>query len=65
MCFQIVELEEKIIFCLAERNNLELKEAMDIYYNSFVANLIERGECGIQYLSPEALASKVENTIKA
>ena len=43
-------LEKKIIFCLAERKGLELEKAMDIYYNSRLASLIESGAYGIQYL---------------
>ena len=42
-------LEEKIIFCLADRKGLELEKAMDIYYNSRLASLIESGTYGIQY----------------
>ena len=40
-------LEEKIIFCLADRKGLELEKAMDIYYNSRLASLIESGAYGI------------------
>ena len=57
-------LEEKIIFCLADRNGLELEKAMDIYYNSRLASLIESGAYGIQYLDFRVLTDELEKNIK-
>ena len=55
-------LEEKIIFCLADRKGLELEKAMDIYYNSRLASLIESG-AGIQYLDFRVLTDELEKEI--
>ena len=48
-------LEERIISYLAETENISLEEAMDIYYNSKLANRIHEGEYGIQYLDYKVL----------
>ena len=57
-------LEEKIIFfCLADRNGLELEKAMDIYYNSRLASLIESGAYGIKYLDFRVLTDELEKEI--
>ena len=48
-------LEERIISYLAETENISLEEAMDIYYNSKLANRIFEGEYGIQYLDYKVL----------
>lgn len=48
-------LEEKIISYLAESENLDLPTAMDIYYNSKIADRIAAGEYGIQYLDYKVL----------
>ena len=56
-------LEEKIIFCLADRKGLELEKAMDIYYNSRLASLIESGAYGIQYLDFRVLTDELEKEI--
>lgn len=49
-------LEEKIISYLAESKNLDLPTAMDIYYQSKLADRIAAGEYGIQYLDYKVLA---------
>lgn len=49
-------LEEKIISYLAESKNLDLSTAMDIYYQSKLADRIAAGEYGIQYLDYKVLA---------
>ena len=56
-------LEEKIIFCLADRKGLELEKAMDIYYNSRLASLIESGTYGIQYLDFRVLTDELKKEI--
>lgn len=48
-------LEERIISYLAEAEKISLEEAMDIYYNSKIANRIHNGEYGIQYLDYKVL----------
>ncbi|MBR1615410.1 MAG: hypothetical protein IJ673_07995 [Treponema sp.] len=48
-------LEEKIISHLAEVKNLDLQTAMDIYYQSKLADRIAAGEYGIQYLDCKVL----------
>ena len=58
-------LEKKIIFCLAERKGLELEKAMDIYYNSRLASLIESGAYGIQYLVFKALTNELKKKYKS
>lgn len=49
------ELEERIISYLAEKESISLEKAMNIYYNSKLANRIHRGEYGIQYLDYKVL----------
>ena len=49
-------LEERLIACLAEMKRISLEEAMDLYYNSRLADKIHRGENGIQYLDHKVLA---------
>jgi len=39
-------LEERIISYLSEEENISLEEAMNIYYNSKLANRIHQGEYG-------------------
>ena len=56
-------LEEKIIFCLADRKGLELEKAMDIYYNSGLASLIESGAYDIQYLDFRVLTDELEKEL--
>ena len=48
-------LEERIISCLAETEKISLEKAIDIYYNSRLANRIHKGEYGIQYLDYKVL----------
>ncbi|MBO7639829.1 MAG: hypothetical protein J6S91_12735 [Treponema sp.] len=55
-------LEEKIISYLAEIKKLDLQTAMDIYYNSKLANKIAAGEYGIQYLDYKVLVQILVET---
>ncbi len=48
-------LEERIISCLAEKERISLEKAMDIYYNSKLAEKIYEGEYGVQYLDYKVL----------
>lgn len=51
--------EADIVACLAEKMNVSAEEALMTYYESELASLIEQGELGIQYLSPEYLADEI------
>ena len=55
-------LDERIIACLAERRGLDYLEAMDVYYNSRLAKLIETGAHGVQYLDHKVLVEILEQT---
>ena len=48
-------LEERIIAYLAERKGISLEKAMNVYYNSKLADKIQRGVEGIQYLDYKVL----------
>ena len=48
-------LEERIISYLSELKSLPLERAMHVYYNSALADKINRGVEGIQYLDYKAL----------
>jgi 16S rRNA A1518/A1519 N6-dimethyltransferase RsmA/KsgA/DIM1 with predicted DNA glycosylase/AP lyase activity len=49
-------LEERLISYLAEKNNISLRKAMDIYYHSEMAEKIHAGTYGVQYLDYKVLA---------
>lgn len=48
-------LEERIIAYLAEQKGISLEKAMNAYYNSKLADKIQRGVEGIQYLDYKVL----------
>lgn len=52
-------LEERIISHLAKVKNIDLTQAIDVYYNSRFADKIAKGEYGIQYLDYKILAQLV------
>ncbi len=56
-------LEEDIIFCLSERRNISLDEAMKYYYTSKLANRIHEDKFGIRYLDYTILTDLLENEI--
>lgn len=56
-------LEEKIIFSIAKRKNIDFKTAMSSYYTSFLSRLIEQGSYGIQYLDSELLTDELEKEL--
>ena len=43
-------LEERVISYIAEKQNIQLTDAMDLYYKSKLADKIAQGQYGIQYL---------------
>ena len=53
-------LEEDIIFCLSQRHNISLEKAMEMYYSSQLADRINAGTYGIQYLDASVLADFVD-----
>ena len=55
-------LEERIITYLAEEEKISLEKAMNIYYNSKLANRIHQGEYGIQYLDYKVLVQILRET---
>ena len=55
-------LEERIISYLAEIEKISFEEAMNIYYNSKLANRIHEGEYGIQYLDYKVLVQILHET---
>ena len=55
-------LEESIIEYLSKERNLELRQAMDIYYHSRLAKEIEQGTYGIENMDYKYLAQDlIEN----
>lgn len=57
-------LEEKIIAYLSEQRGISLEKAMDVYYNSRIADMIQRGAEGIQYLDYKVLVQILCETEK-
>ncbi len=57
-------LEERIISCLAQQRQITLESAMDIYYRSQLANKINQGAEGIQYLDYQVLTEILCETEK-
>lgn len=58
-------LEESIIEYLSREKNLELRQAMDIYYHSRLAKQIEQGTYGIEnmdykYLTQDLIENEPE-----
>ena len=54
-------LEEAIIKQVSKQKNISLDEAMNLYYNSKLANYIHEGKYDIQYLDYKVLT---DNLIK-
>jgi hypothetical protein len=50
-------LETELIAEIARQANIDQRAAMDLYYRSRLSHEIAKGSYGIQYLSPENLAS--------
>lgn len=55
-------LEERIIAYLADQKKISLEKAMNVYYNSKLADKIQRGVEGIQYLDYKVLVQILCNT---
>lgn len=52
-------LEESIIKQLSKQENISLDEAMNLYYNSKLANYIHEGKYNIQYLDYKVLTGNL------
>ena len=48
-------LEERLISYISEKAGISLEDAMTLYYNSRLADMIQRGSTGIQYLDHKVL----------
>ena len=57
-------LEERIIAYLSDTRGLSLESAMDIYYNSVLADKIHQGVEGVQYLDYKVLVQILCETEK-
>lgn len=55
-------LDERIIAHLSQEHHLSYEQAMDIYYNSRLAEMIAQGSEGIQYLDHKVLVRMLEET---
>ena len=53
-------LEEDIVLQLSKKHNISLEKAMQIYYQSKLANWIHSGEFGVQYLDSAVLVELLE-----
>ena len=53
--FYLQNLERDIITILSQKRNIRLREAIDVYYHSKLAQQIEQGTYGIEFLSPPIL----------
>ncbi|MBY7024829.1 hypothetical protein FDA33_04835 [Clostridium botulinum] len=53
--FYIQSLDSDIINFLAEKQNMDTRLAMDIYYRSLLCKQVHNGENGIQYLDYKCL----------
>ena len=58
-------LEEDIVMCLSDRMNISLDEAMRLFYHSKLAEKINKGEYGIQYLDHSILTEYLEQEISS
>ena len=60
--YHIQTLDNDIIEFLAEKRNIDIRIAMDIYYKSLLCNQIHKGQNGVQYLDYKYLAEDlIEN----
>lgn len=62
--YYLQNLEHDIITFLAQKRNISLREATDIYFHSELAEQIEQGAYGIEFLSPQYLTNDlIENEL--
>ena len=48
-----------MISYIAEKQNIQLTDAMDLYYKSKLADIIAQGQYGIQYLDYKVLGQMI------
>ena len=58
-------LEERVISYIAEKQNIQLTDAMDLYYKSKLADKIAQGQYGIQYLDYKVLGQMILESVDA
>lgn len=58
-------LEERVISYIAEKQNIQLTDAMDLYYKSNLADKIAQGQYGIQYLDYKVLGQMILESFDA
>ncbi|MBQ7719681.1 MAG: hypothetical protein IJT56_03770 [Clostridia bacterium] len=58
-------LDERIITCLSEKKKWPLDKAVDRYYRSRMADMIGKGECGVQYLDYKVIVDIMLETESA
>jgi hypothetical protein len=56
------KLEERIIGYLSDKHGIDYQSAMNMYYNSKLAEKIHEGRYGVQYLDYKVLADILEET---
>ena len=56
------KLEERLIAYLSDNYGIDYRSAMDAYYNSELAEKINNGKYGVQYLDYKVLADILEET---
>lgn len=52
-------LEERVISYIAEKQNISLSDAMELYYKNKLADKIAQGQYGIQYLDYKLLGQMI------
>lgn len=52
-------LEERVISYIAEKQNISLTDAMELYYKNKLADKIAQGQYGIQYLDYKLLGQMI------
>jgi len=52
-------LEERVISYIAEKQNISLSDAMELYYKNKLADKIAQGQYGIQYLDYKILGQMI------
>ena len=52
-------LEERVISYIAEKQNISLMDAMELYYKNKLADKIAQGQYGIQYLDYKLLGQMI------
>lgn len=62
--FMVDILTRDLITLLMERENLDMKAAFDLFYNSDTYNTLNRPESGLFFQSPKYVYSLLENEMK-